>query len=79
MYNNSTANFVINDINKIIWASNNAKNVFGYKKTSHILKISTNSLMPIFFGKTHDTKVKLWLETGKCRKMNKSITIWCKK
>lgn len=61
MYSHSTANFVINDINKIKWVSNNAKNIFGYKKTSHLLKVSTNCLMPIFFGKIHDSKVKSWL------------------
>lgn len=79
IYGNETASLVVANINSIVWASNNAKLIFGYKKNSTLLKSVINSLMPPFFGATHDANVKKWLATGKCSKMNKSKMIWCRR
>lgn len=61
LYGPLTANLVISGINKIIWVSNNARSVFGYRKNYYLLQTSINNLMPEYFAKNHDALVKSWL------------------
>lgn len=79
IFSTKTANLLVSDIHTIQWVSNNSKSIFNYKKNSSIINGTINNLMPVYFGKNHDNNVKNWLATGKCGKMNKTKTIWCRK